>query len=64
MAEGPCFLRRPPTVLIVGGQTHNALCLKKLAPLVAGDKRAANWVKRECQRELAPDSKGPFNVVW
>ncbi|EJD37953.1 Creatinase/aminopeptidase [Auricularia subglabra TFB-10046 SS5] len=43
---------------------HNALCLKRLAPLVAHDKRAAKWLKKECQREIPADGKGPIKVDW
>ncbi|KZV95222.1 Creatinase/aminopeptidase [Exidia glandulosa HHB12029] len=45
-------------------KTHNALCLKRLGPMIANDKRASKWLARECQRELAPDAKGPLNIVW
>lgn len=44
-------------------QTHNSLCYKKLAPLIAHDKRAMRWLKRECERDFVPDEK-VFNIEW
>jgi hypothetical protein len=65
MAEGmSCqIIRLTNTAHFSCFQTHNALCYKKLAPLIAHDKRATRWLKRECERDFVPDEK-VINIEW
>lgn len=45
---------------------HNQLCRKKLEPLLADDKRALKWLRREADRGIGIANAGPggFAIDW
>ncbi|KIY66435.1 Creatinase/aminopeptidase [Cylindrobasidium torrendii FP15055 ss-10] len=45
---------------------HNKECLRKLKPLLSHDKRALDWLKRECSRDigLAAPVAGGITIDW
>jgi len=42
---------------------HNTSCRLKLAPLIAADKRAVRWIRRESTKS-GPSSAGGVNLEW